>query len=328
MLYSSLKAGFAAWALSNSIYSSSGIGLRSKNKVRWAVMAAMNPSESLDWFNRLDINDMRSFSEHIPYLTFKPMRVFMSTKWDMAHRKKVIEDTYSFIRTFRGPLQEAILNAEGSTLASFHLNGYGDTKIVLCYDNSLRKEGVLMVSLKCASVSAPVIQIAFSLEQKSTTSRACYIGCIQGRSNKDEIKAMTKVMHGLRPHSVMLFIVQEIISVLNMTHLFGVGNTIHPHHHKYLIRLPFIHNTTFDYDSLWKELDGISEPDGWFKLPLTTERRKDNEMKSNKRAMYRRRYAMMDNLSMQIRTSIAIKNSNVRSTISPKDKEDSVFSQI
>ena len=135
-------------------------------------MAALYPSESLDWFNWLDIKDMRSFSEQIPYLTFKPMRVFMSTKWNIAHRKKVIEDTYSFIRTFKGPLQEAILNTEGSTLASFNLNGYGDVKIILCYDNSLRKEGVLMVSLKCASLNEPIIQVAFSLEQKSATSRA------------------------------------------------------------------------------------------------------------------------------------------------------------
>ena len=327
MLHASLKAGMTAWALSNAIYTSSGIALRSKNKIRWTIMAALYPSESLDWFNWLDIKDMRSFSEQIPYLTFKPMRVFMSTKWNIAHRKKVIEDTYSFIRTFKGPLQEAILNTEGSTLASFNLNGYGDVKIILCYDNSLRKEGVLMVSLKCASLNEPIIQVAFSLEQKSATSRACYIGCIQGRSNKDEIKAITKVMHGLRPHVVMLFIVQEIISALNLTHLFGVGNTIHPHHQKYLIHLPFIHHTTFDYDSLWKELGGVSEPDGWFKLPMTTERRTDKEMKSNKRAMYHRRYAMMDTISMQIKSSIAIKKSTVHNTPAPAEKESSDVSQ-
>jgi len=320
MLFRSLRAGLTAWALSNSIYSSSGIALRSKNNIRWAVMAALNPSESLDWFNRLHIKDMRLFLRQMPYLTFKPMRVFMSTKWNIAHRKKVIEDTYSFIRTFRGPLQEAILNTAGFTLASYNLDGYGVLNIVLCYDNSLRKEGILMVSLKCSSLNEPVIQIAFSLEQKSTTSRVCYIGCLQGRANKDDIKALTKVMHGLRPHVVMLFIVQEIISALNLTHLFGVGNTIHPHHQKYLIHLPLIHNTTFDYDSLWKELGGVSEPDGWFRLPMMTERRTDNEMKSNKRAMYHRRYAMMDNLSMQIKASLAIKNSNVLGAFSAEEQ--------
>jgi uncharacterized protein VirK/YbjX len=320
MLYSSLKAGLTAWALSNSTYSSSGIALRTKNRIRWAVMAAMSPAESLDWFNRLDINDMRSFSERIPYLTFKPMRVFMSTEWNIAQRKKVIEDTYHLIRTYRGPLQDAILNTDGSTLARFNLDGYGEVKIVLCYDNSLRKEGVLMVSLKCASLNEPVIQIAFSFEQKSSKSIACYIGCMQGRSNKDEIKTMTKVMHGLRPHAVMLFIVQEIMSALQVTLLFGVGNTIHPHHQKYLIHLPFVHNTTFDYDSLWKELGGDSEPDGWFKLPLTAERRTDKEMKSNKRAMYHRRYDMMDNLSMQIKASLTERRSEDPGTLNTKKK--------
>ena len=317
MLHSSLKAGRTAWTLSHSIYSSSGAGLRSKNKIRWALIAAIRPGESLEWFKRLNVNDMRSFSERIPYLTFKPMRVFMSTKWNIAQRKKVIEDTYHVIRTYKGPLQDAILNAGGSTLARVNLDGYGEVSIVLCYDNSLRKEGALMVSLKCASLNEPIIQIAFALEQRSAESRICYIGCIQGRSNKDEIKTITKAMHGLRPHVVMLFVVQEIMSALGMTHLFGVGNTIHPHHQKYLIHLPFVHETTFDYDSLWRELGSLSEQDGWFNLPLKTERRTDKEMKSNKRAMYHRRYALMDHLSMQIQASIAKKGSDSHSSILP-----------
>ena len=307
MFQTSLKAAMTAWALSNSIYSSSGIVLRSKNTLRWDLIAAFSPIESLDWFRRLNIDDMRSFSESVPYLTFQPMRVFMSTKWNIAQRKKVLDDTYSFIETYRGALQDAILKPEGSTLARFNLEGYGEVQIVLYYDNSLRKEGALMVSLKCAALQEPIILIAFSLEQISKNRSVCYIGCIQGRSNKDEIKAITKEMFGLRPHSVMLFIVQEIISSLNITHLFGVGNTIHPHHQKYLIHLPFVHNTTFDYDSLWIDFGGVLEPDGWFKLPLTTERRMDKEMKPNKRAMYRRRYALMDNISMQIQTAIARK---------------------
>ena len=232
----------------------------------------------------------------------------MSTKWNIAQRKKVIEDTYHFIRTFRGPLQDAILDADGSMLASFPLDGYGEIKIILCYDNSLRKEGALMVSLINSTFSEPVIQIAFSLEHKSQQTKACYIGCLQGRSNKDQIKAITKAMDGLRPHSIMLFVVQEMMNVLGITHLFGVGNAIHPHQQKYLIHLPFAHITTFDYDSLWIEMGGVANQEGWFNLPLKTERRTDKEMKSNKRAMYYRRYALMDNLSKQIKTALVKEN--------------------
>ena len=313
MLYSALKAGKTAWVLSNSIYSSSGIALRSKNKIRWALLAAISPGESLDWFKRIDINDMHAFSKRIPYLTFKPMRVFMSTRWNIAQRIKVIEDTYHFIRTFRGPLQDAILEPHGSEIASFQLDGYGEIKIILCYDNSLRKEGVLMLSLIHPSLSQPVIQIAFSLEHKSQQNKVCYIGCIQGRSNKDQIKAITKSFDGLRPHAFMLFVVQEIMSVLGITHILGVGNAIHPHHQKYLIQIPYAHLTTFDYDSLWMEMGGVAIQDGWFNLPLKTERRTDKEMKSNKRAMYYRRYALMDNLSMQIKNTISKQSSEVLS---------------
>ena len=161
-----------------------------------------------------------------------------------------------------------------------------------------------MLSLRSASLRDPVIQMAFSFEQQSKAERICYIGCIQGRSTKDEIKMMTKAMYGLRPNLVMIFIVQEIARLFALTHLFGVSNAIHPHHSKYLIHLPFMHDTTFDYDALWTDMGGVSDSDGWFRLPLKTERRSSKEMKPNKRAMYHRRYAMMDELSRQIEASL------------------------
>ena len=305
MFYSFTKAWTTAWVLAGSRYSSSALALRLKNKFRWTFIAAINPLESLDWFNQLNIKDMRPFSEHIPYLAFQPMRVFMSNNWDIAKRKKVIRDTYQCILTCKGALQEALLRSDGFTLARLHLDGYGEVSIVLCYDNSLRKEGVLMLSLRSASLREPVIQMAFSFEEKSKQQRVCYIGCIQGRSSKDEIKMMTKAMNGLRPNIVMIFIVQEMMSVLGLTHLMGVGNAIHPHHNKYLIHLPFVHERTFDYDALWTDMGALPDPDGWFVLPLKTERRSNNEMKPNKRAMYHRRYAMMDELSVQIQASLA-----------------------
>jgi len=300
---SPLRAGVSAWTLANSLYRSSSAVMRWKNKIRWVLLAALSPQESLSWFDWVSRNEILPFFQKIPYLIFAPLRVFMSTKWNIAQRKKVISDTYQFILA-KGTLRDAILCAEGSMLARIYLEGYGDIEVILCHNTGLRKEGSLMVSLKSVSSQKSLFKLAFSIERRSSEKSVGYIGCIQGFANKDEVKVLTKAMHGLRPNALMILVAQELMGALGVTNLCGISNAIHPHNHKHLIHIPLVHLTTFDYDSLWMELGGVLMTDGWFTLPLKASPRLDQEIKSNKRAMYRRRYAMMDDLSGQLQASI------------------------
>jgi len=53
-----------------------------------------------------------------------------------------------------------------------------------------------------------------------------------------------------------------------------------------------------DYDELWANAGGTRhEQDGYWHLPARPERRDETEIKSQKRAMYRRRYAMLDEIA-------------------------------
>lgn len=307
LIYRPVVAGRKAWALAARIYTPYSPSRQRKQKIRWAIVSACCPFESLNWFKLLEGADMRPFADRMPQLTFKPLHVYMSTKWNIPRRKKVIEDTYRLVRTYKGILQESLMREEGCVLAKFNLGEYGESSIVLSYDNGFRKEGDLMASLRCASLQGPVFTVAFSLEQLPAGNWVCYIGSVQGyfKRDKDEIKDIGKAMHGLRPKALMIFVAQEIAGFLGATNLYGVGNTIHPHLRKHLIHLSFMHDLAFDYDSLWVEAEGVPAKDGWFELPLKTERRTDKEIKPNKRSQYHRRYAMMDDLSTQIRNSLS-----------------------
>jgi uncharacterized protein len=307
MPYPPLNAVRKSWLLASSIYSNRRLALRWKNKIRFSAIACVNFHASLDWYERLESVDMRAFLEKHSFLVFKPMRVYMSTQWGMIQRINVIWDTYQLIRKF-SVLRNAILNTEGSVIAQVDLAGYGEIRVVICYKHALNKDGELMVVLKSRLLQKDVYKMALAFEQKPNGEHVCYIGSIQGGVDKDDIKVLTKAMHGLRPSSLMIFIAQELNKAMGIkiTNLLGLGGAIHPIKKKYMINLSFVHKINFDYDSFWIELGGSLRPDGCFELPLTAGFRENEEIKSKKRAMYQRRYALMRYLSVQIHDSMAV----------------------
>ena len=299
-----VTAAHRSWKLAGSGYLQDNKTRQIQQRFRWAVAAAVTPRLTLQWFDMLDHPELRVFAEINPRLAFKPMRVYMSTRWDKLRKIKVINDTYQVIQRHKGALLDALIRHEDCVLARFELDGCGEAKIVLGHDRKYRKEGELVASLRCGPAGRNVISMAFSLELDSDGSCACYIGCIQG-GYQDDAKNAAKAMHGLRPKALMVFVAQEIASAFDAVKIYGVGNAIQAHRKKHLIRIPFRHDITFDYDALWTEAGGELTPDKWFSLPLESQRRSTDTIKSNKRSMYLRRYNLMDELSGQIRASLA-----------------------
>lgn len=280
-------------------YCEDAVAWRFYQRLRWGIAAAVAPRVAKGWFDEMSRPPLSSFADANPRLALKPMRVYMSTRWDRPRRVKVILDTYRFIHSRGGTLQNALLQSGGSVLARTDANGCGAVSIVLGVHNRFRKEGELVVSLLCEASN--VAYMSFSLENRPDGGLCLYIGCIQGSDgHKDEIKALSKAMHGLRPKALLVFVAQELARALGASDLMGVGNDILAHRCKHLIRIPFCHDLTFDYDTVWSENGGRPGPNGWFHLPLASQRRAPEEIKTNKRAMYQRRYAMLDGLSRQI----------------------------
>jgi len=52
--------------------------------------------------------------------------------------------------------------------------------------------------------------------------------------------------------------------------------------------------------SKWTDVGGSPDKDGWYRLPLKTYRHAREEIKANKRSMYLKRYAMMDDITQQM----------------------------
>ena len=299
------KAARKAWHWSLQVYQAGSRRSQLKRHLRWATAAALRPEASLNWFSFHEDPAHAGFVAANPRLVFRAMTSYMSVRWNLARRTRVIMDTYGFIARRGGLLAEALQRPEGAVLARLDLERGVQARIRLCSDAQFRKEGELSVFLEMEGLEGSVTGMALSLEQEGEW--VLRIGGMQGRKGGEEetIKLLTKAMHGLRPKNLMVLLAQELALVLGIAAIRGVGNRIQVYRAR--LNHPFMpkRNIRFDFDSLWSEVGGVELPDGWFGLPLTTARRGPDEIKPNKRSMYAKRYALLDELRMQIWEQLA-----------------------
>jgi len=289
-----------AFAYSVAVHIKDGVWRRIKNSLRWAFLASFRSDFSTELFAWAEQPEIQPFVKVNPIVALRPLRPYVSIGWDRDRRFKVISDTYSFILLHSGAMRQALLSPEGTILARLELARLGRIEIRLGKDIAFRKEGELVLSVQSQDLDGWRMSMAFSLEAIANSQWICYIGCVQGRGGIDAMRETTRAMHGLRPRSLMVFVAQEVARTLGVKEILGVSNAIQTFHRKHLIHLPFRHTISFDYDVFWLECGAVLDAEGWFHLPVQTARRTREEIKPNKRSLYVKRYAMLDDLSTQI----------------------------
>lgn len=274
-----------------------------KRHLRWSVTAAVREAASSDWFTFLDAPEIRPFVEANPRLAFHPMGGYLCSRWGWARRAKVIRETYEFVHAQGGALARAMVDPAGMVLVRLPIGRGDEARVRLGSDPQFRKEGEISAFLELKSTEGAISAFAFSLERRPG-GWTCYIGSVQGRKGGDEeaIKAATKALHGLRPKMLMVYLAQEIVRSLRIGELLGVGNGIQVYRSRIIGPRKKV---LFDYDALWVEAGGRPRDDGWFVLPLKSRRRSEDEIKPNKRSMYAKRYALMAELSRQVKTVLS-----------------------
>lgn len=286
-----------------------------KHGLRWGFLAIIRPCFSEEWFNWIERSDLQPFVKANPMLALRPLRPYLSIRWNRKKRFKVIGDTYDFVLCQGGAMRRALLHPDGISLARLDIAELGRIEIRLGKDIGFRREGEFVLSMQCRELSGWRMVLAFAMEKAENMQWTCYIGCVQGRGGIEAMRRTTKAFHGLRPKTLIVFVAQEVAGFIGARKILGAGDAIHVYRRKHLIHLPFRHNISFDYDSFWSEFGAGVDAEGWFHLPLQMIRRDYNDIKSNKRSMYARRYAMLDGLSEQLRISMtqsAILNAGCR----------------
>ena len=130
---------------------------------------------------------------------------------------------------------------------------------------------------------------------------ALLIAVVQGpnfEGSKEMVKQLTKSCHGLRPAYLMVETMKSLTKILGYEKLLGIPQ-------KYQNKSRFIQSKqyTVDYDAIFGESGG--ELKDYWELPLEMDRNLD-DIPSKKRSMYRKRYAMLDEITLTIKDTLKL----------------------
>ncbi|MEA1064619.1 VirK/YbjX family protein [Erwinia sp. HR93] len=192
------------------------------------------------------------------------------------------------------------LSASGWTLA--FIDGKNDARyqLTLRADCDLDKEGEATLTLYNAQKIA-LGQLTFTLFDFDG-ARTLFIGGLQGakaRISHQVIQDATKACHGLFPKRILLEAARQVAQQLGASRILAVGNRTHIYR-SWRYRLSKKDKFHADYDAFWLESGAKLRHDDYFELLCHSPRRPLEAIPSKKRAEYRRRYALLDALSVQL----------------------------
>jgi uncharacterized protein VirK/YbjX len=149
-----------------------------------------------------------------------------------------------------------------------------------------------------------LMSLAFALEEQNGHLVAL-IGAIQGRDIegiRDEFRQMTKDSFGIRPRDLLIDLFRAFARQIGVEALQGIADA-HRHH-----RSPFFsknRNRSFslNYDEIWQDRGG--EREGYFfRISPRRQDRDEADIPARKRAMYRKRYELLDALEDRLREAM------------------------
>jgi hypothetical protein len=245
---------------------------------------------------------LEQLSRNHPRLVAKLQWPFISCRFTNEEKVAALRSHYEFFTSsLPSPIREAISRGESWPLVTVPLDDSECIGLVLRLAN-FEKEGELAVSLLSLTTQETLFTATFTLVKSTPLEREIFIGGLQGHEfsdDKSRIITITRAMKGLRPKALLLFAIQQIAMAWNCTSLRAVGNSLHIYSSSRKRK-----DLAADYDAFWSDSGGVQAEDGFFTLPVIPPVRDIAEIKPNKRSTYRQRYALLDKLGEQIRSSM------------------------
>lgn len=233
-----------------------------------------------------------------PQIRYKMFLLYRRVGLSIEQRVDLLIEHYDLARTLFGEalFRAAQINPEGFVLCHVRLpGGHGVLPVRLTRYQRAWREGELSIGLY-DPFGTLIYSLTFSLFRGD--GGGMFIGSLIGRSPPENIKHLTKLMQGLRPQNLMLFLAQALCRYYSLASLLAVGRDAHVFASSSLKE-----RLRFGYDDFWQEQGGQPLPGdpAIYRLPTHPERRPESDIPSHKRAQYRRRYAFMDDVEADLR---------------------------
>ena len=174
-------------------------------------------------------------------------------------------------------------------------------KAQLYYGAGQRKEGLLTLLLTLENQG--VYHANFRFGKGFNGEPAMWIGTVQGyKDGLDNAKTVTKKMFGYRPKNFIMFLLRHIAVICKVESIYAVSdegfyaNTHLVRGHRAKVA---------ELNPLWEESGGVVCSDKrFFKIPLEEYRKPIEEIKSQKRSQYRKRYDLLDQYQEEVQENL------------------------
>ena len=252
----------------------------------------------LDAFFRKD-PILKELAEIYPFVYEQPTRAFFYNKSTFDDRVRLVEAHMQFLR--ENICEDIFLGLyrRDPIMLWSGLECMGEPMTAtLFFEPGQRKEGLLSVILRLGLAS--LYQIIFWIAPAEDGTPAMWIGAMQGpnmENAKDVVKETTKLAHRYRTKNLILYMVRAVARTMELKHIYAVSNEgYYANNHMRRDR-----KLKTDFGAFWEEAGGyVTDDPRFYELPLVEARKTMEEVPTRKRAVYRRRFAFLDDVDAQI----------------------------
>ncbi len=232
---------------------------------------------------------------------------YISKTWSAVQRLQAVASHYEIVTAQCAPL--LLLGREEQRLLC-DLSAYsGGCSLVLDRPIWFKREGELVINLFQGDLR--VASLAFTLSREDT-GVCLFIGAVQGihkgidsDTSLNIYRELTKDFEGLRPRSLLIEAIKCVARCLGAVSIYAVGDA-HRHHRHAYFGADKHQDLAANYDVIWQENGAVaSQRADFFSIPLAPAQRAAEQIAAKKRAMYRRRHALLDDVFDQIHTALA-----------------------
>ena len=246
---------------------------------------------------------LRSVAAVYPFVYEQPTRAFFYNRSTFDERARLVEQHMAFLAAHLRPDVMLRLYRE-ENIPLWQMDCEGQPLVLsLYFEAGQRKEGLLSAMLRLDG--KPLYQMIFWIAKNPDGEWSMWIGAMQGPNMehaREVVKKITKQCHAYRTKNLILYMTQAASRALGMRHIYAVTN--YGYYANNHLRTNRKLKTSFS--DFWQEAGGQATADRRFdELPLTEPRKTMEEVPTRKRAVYRRRFALLDEIDAAIAERMA-----------------------
>ena len=262
------------------------------------------------FFTQSDV--LKKIADVYPFVYEQVTRAFFYHKSNFDERATLVQDHMKFLTdNLREDFLLDVYSEKFFELWKLPIDDeIGDLHLGFYAKPGQRKESLLSIMFQLDD-ETPIYQILFWIAradllhfEETSANYAMWIGAMQGPNvddAKEIIKRITKKSHAYRTKNLILYAAQSLARALGLQKIFAVTNAgYYANNH---IRRDRKLKTSFS--DFWQECGGtLTSDERFFSLPLIEKRKSAEEIPTHKRAVYRRRFAMLDSLDAAVESAV------------------------